>query len=114
MASVHPACAGNTAPCRNALFSPAVHPRVCGEHWAAERRIISRPGSSPRVRGTLIIISRNIANERFIPACAGNTTRTGRVRTIATVHPRVCGEHAHLVGALILCLGSSPRVRGTQ
>ena len=30
-----------------------------------------------------------------------------------TVHPRVCGEHKHLVGPTFDDTGSSPRVRGT-
>ena len=31
---------------------------------------------------------------RFIPACAGNTTRPGLSGANSPVHPRLCGEHA--------------------
>ena len=89
-----PACAGNTRPC--GAFSPAmpVHPRVCGEHrvLAACERLME--GSSPRVRGTPLTGRPYRQSQRFIPACAGNTT------------PRAGGR--------LLDGGSSPRVRGTR
>ena len=68
-----PACAGNTPPmpCCQAGF--VVHPRVCGEHTRGEGLIGPSDGSSPRVRGTLEHAIQQAAEERFIPACAGNT-----------------------------------------
>ena len=51
-----PACAGNTGECSGSIPSPAVHPRVCGEHLPASATVAD-----------LI---------RFIPACAGNTIRS--------------------------------------
>ena len=50
----------------------------------------------------------------IIPACAGNTERSGSVEILNGDHPRVCGEHLNGVGPLDLNLGSSPRVRGTH
>ena len=50
---------------------------------------------------------------RFIPACAGNTPLDKRGQGVATVHPRVCGEHVLAVKASLQTRGSSPRVRGT-
>ena len=68
-----PACAGNT--CKHWPQVPPipVHPRVCGEHHARRHAKPSILGSSPRVRGTPLSITRHCVYTRFIPACAGNT-----------------------------------------
>ena len=50
---------------------------------------------------------------RFIPACAGNTTRSSRLPVCLPVHPRVCGEHSFAASIFSFVPGSSPRVRGT-
>ena len=55
--------------------------------------IAGAPGSSPRMRGTPRNLARDVANQRFIPAHAGNTTRAP---------------------AKSVSGGSSPRMRGTQ
>ena len=130
-----PACAGNSWPCPLSPPSAPVHPRVCGELLRAvfRPRVIRRfipgvcgelsscaalvaamVGSSPRVRGTRVAEHRPPAGERFIPACAGNSSATWRSSALRSVHPRVCGE-LHARGALELAHGgSSPRVRGTR
>ncbi len=69
-----PACAGNTRTHMKKIFIPAVHPRVCGEHLCIVFPFILPSGSSPRVRGTRGHSLYRIYDERFIPACAGNTT----------------------------------------
>ena len=91
----------------------SVHPRVCGEHEFAQLDPSYVAGSSPRVRGTHEQQRRGIIIERFIPACAGNTGLNTIAAIIATVHPRVCGEHSHRLAVDITVAGSSPRVRGT-
>ena len=50
---------------------------------------------------------------RFIPACAGNSTTRGAMRSRASVHPRVCGELSNRSARSSAPTGSSPRVRGT-
>ena len=52
--------------------------------------------------------------QRFIPACAGNTSRRGQAVLTRTVHPRVCGEHVNSTISKSASSGSSPRVRGTR
>ena len=51
---------------------------------------------------------------RFIPACAGNTVSIDSGMVTLPVHPRVCGEHHHLIALKVSAVGSSPRVRGTR
>ena len=54
-----------------------------------------------------------LQQERFIPACAGNSERCPPVTGPGTVHPRVCGEQPQAPEGLEYMPGSSPRVRGT-
>ena len=80
-----PACAGNRRmSVMNGSRTP-VHPRVCGEQ-------LKTVGSSPRVRGTAHEVDASWHDERFIPACAGNSPSTWSSARNKTVHPRVCGE----------------------
>ena len=108
-----PACAGNTR--RNPRLARGfpVHPRVRGEHPA--RRIFATwgTGSSPRARGTLDLGTGLDARYRFIPACAGNTSRSPPSSSSSPVHPRVRGEHPAGLRRGADDDGSSPRARGT-
>ena len=87
---------------------------MCGEHPVAQASAIARRGSSPRVRGTQIGPGQIGPDQRFIPACAGNTPEQLKIRAVKTVHPRVCGEHGILAQLSKYRCGSSPRVRGTR
>ena len=88
-----PACAGNTEGGWRMPPLMAVHPRMCGEHCAAERLYFVGNGSSPHVRGTPRRSQNLPCLFRFIPACAGNTVFEGGGASMETVHPRMCGEH---------------------
>ncbi len=113
---------------------PSVHPRVRGEHPNVLVRT-SAIGSSPRTRGTPLLISwgllchplipafagerlitvwGNSFFKRFIPAYAGNARRENQRKLTRAVHPRVRGERIFNLGFWWLCNGSSPRTRGTQ
>ena len=108
-----PACAGNIGFVPIESCVPPVHPRVCGEHLAFDTHRRGLFGSSPRVRGTFLYRPAHELDQRFIPACAGNICHAQNFFPLATVHPRVCGEHDRDLAASLYQYGSSPRVRGT-
>ena len=70
-------------------------------------------GSSPRRRGTPCSRYCWVPCVRFIPAQAGNTKRAYVVIGQYPVHPRAGGEHRTYSDFRDLCVGSSPRRRGT-
>ena len=109
-----PAHAGNTQSIRPPLILMAVHPRACGEHSRRARIVIVSPGSSPRMRGTLLCRLWSLVKVRFIPAHAGNTSTPGFPFISTTVHPRACGEHNGQGNQRFVQAGSSPRMRGTR
>ena len=108
-----PACAGNTPRLARLGGQVAVHPRLCGEHNEADTAKVTDTGSSPPVRGTLGPWSKPTPDLRFIPACAGNTDLSHLEAELATVHPRLCGEHLPRRTLPRYPPGSSPPVRGT-
>ena len=109
-----PACAGNAfcSAVKNALAT--VHPRVRGERGERHDHAGDGRGSSPRARGTLVILMLLLGPVRFIPACAGNATGTRFSRVRAAVHPRVRGERSTACETVRPRTGSSPRARGTR
>ena len=87
---------------------------MCGEHYSYSYSTKPYAGSSPRVWGTLYLLSAVTVRVRFIPTCVGNTLRHIITRRIVSVHPHVCGEHETLFSLCRDFRGSSPRVWGTQ
>ena len=71
-------------------------------------------GSSPRMRGTRYTLDDALADGRFIPAHAGNTSFTPPPAGSPPVHPRACGEHRPARASTTARVGSSPRMRGTH
>ena len=108
-----PACAGNTTGVSSNVELAAVHPRMRGEHWQATSCGKRCSGSSPHARGTPIANIGLTNTIRFIPACAGNTSRPANGRLQAPVHPRMRGEHGRGGAGTISPAGSSPHARGT-
>ena len=108
-----PACAGNSASATWRIGEDTVHPRVCGELPSPAPARGYQGGSSPRVRGTHWRGRSAATPRRFIPACAGNSSRSALHFAGLAVHPRVCGELAARIAIQSWASGSSPRVRGT-
>ena len=88
-----PAHAGNTRRPGGRPRTRPVHPRACGEHKCAAGYRNRENGSSPRMRGTQLLVVRSQVAHRFIPAHAGNTGVPAIDYVRWAVHPRACGEH---------------------
>ena len=108
-----PAPAGNTMDVSASNTSGSVHPRACGEHKNHPKLNVTLFGSSPRLRGTPLLLYSLLLYSRFIPAPAGNTVWPLGAKIGPTVHPRACGEHYQAAGRERDNVGSSPRLRGT-
>ncbi len=108
-----PARAGNRWPGPAGSGHWAVHPRACGEQLAGSMTPPRGFGSSPRVRGTVVVFVGRAAKGRFIPARAGNRGEPIGWPRSAPVHPRACGEQSQSGTVTSVVFGSSPRVRGT-
>ena len=109
-----PAYAGNTTSRTTERKPWRDHPRVCGEHHSPSPDGSSRPGSSPRMRGTHRRNEREIVRRGIIPAYAGNTRVPFHLLRAERDHPRVCGEHATVGVRSAEAATSSPRMRGTR
>ena len=109
-----PARAGNTSTETSATSPCSVHPRAGGEHSYATGTLMPLGGSSPRGRGTPLLLKHPPKIQRFIPARAGNTLRPSPNAKYDAVHPRAGGEHITTARAVVEHDGSSPRGRGTR
>ena len=69
-------------------------------------------GTSPRVRGKRRRASPSAPPSGYIPACAGEAYRWGRLSAPKEVHPRVCGGSNSTTPPKSGRSGTSPRVRG--
>ena len=108
-----PACAGNSRAPHESVCSMWDHPRVCGEQKLCYTVICCFKGSSPRVRGTVLLDALILGRGGIIPACAGNSTYKVAKNSRDWDHPRVCGEQSVGRSKKPSRVGSSPRVRGT-
>ena len=68
-----PACAGSTclSDFERSVFGD--HPRMCGEHYYRFSQLEPHAGSSPHVRGALVLRGAVQPIRGIIPACAGST-----------------------------------------
>ena len=107
-----PAYAGST---RLSLINNVLirdHPRVCGEHRLLYLFRFRFRGSSPCMRGALVVEVAGDGDAGIIPAYAGSTPRAASTAGAEGDHPRVCGEHLCSSRPLSVSQGSSPRMRG--
>ena len=105
---------GGAAPLDGRRGRVGVYPRRRGEHDSYPPFPFRPAGSSPQARGTLAELLEGHGCLRFIPAGAGNTTRSNRCKWKLTVHPRRRGEHDCSVFDRYVFAGSSPQARGTR
>ncbi len=90
------------------------HPRACGAHIVKFLILLCQKGSSPRMRGSQAAVLAIRVHAGIIPAHAGLTSCLLSTRVGYWDHPRACGAHVVAKRAVFLCLGSSPRMRGSQ
>ena len=89
-----PADAGSTRWNAENPSSGADHPRGYGEHADVLSPISFDPGSSPRIRGALVLMCICGKRTRIIPADTGSTLRWWAYTPNEQDHPRRCGEHS--------------------
>ncbi len=90
----------------------AVHPHVCGDNYTGRSHLRWFVGSPPRVWGQRTLLSRNSDKRWFTPTCVGTTSQATRTRSMASVHPHVCGDNVTDCNRLHISRGSPPRVWG--
>ena len=90
--AVHPRLRGELAVSFSRLLIRSVHPRLRGELDSRNAGKIGIRGSSPLARGTQSGYSEGHNVLRFIPACAGNSSKVENTEVSGTVHPRLRGE----------------------
>ena len=109
-----PARAGQTwSHCRR-RSSGTNHPRACGANNKRGDEPGGEYGSSPRVRGKLLLFGCRVGSMRIIPARAGQTWLPRAIFTSFPDHPRACGANLEANFGGINKAGSSPRVRGKR
>ena len=86
---------------------------MCGEQPSPMMMPDSRPGSPPRVRGTVTSSGPCSPTQGITPACAGNRYAFCCRSIHRRDHPRVCGEQIKGRFEEREKEGSPPRVRGT-
>ena len=74
-AGIIPAHAGLTAPNVHGPTTTRDHPRACGAHQESPETIGIAGGSSPRMRGSPLLVFERDAQRGIIPAHAGLTGR---------------------------------------
>ena len=109
-----PAGAGLTQSISHTRRGCKDHPRGCGAHDWLRMATCRTSGSSPRVRGSRIRDGRADRRLGIIPAGAGLTAVSARTTLSTWDHPRGCGAHCSSSSSIAVCLGSSPRVRGSH
>ena len=107
-----PACAGEPFRVSITGSTKPVYPRVCGGTTLMSGCARTVQGLSPRVRGNRALHAGAQADDRSIPACAGEPHAL-RPRVLQwRVYPRVCGGTPSTSPAGPRLIGLSPRVRG--
>ena len=109
-----PAHAGLTHPFQADSRTVRDHPRACGAHFPSPHGKASVSGSSPRMRGSPQFINGYFSHPGIIPAHAGLTLFFWSFWSFTRDHPRACGAHQSVTQDKIRCMGSSPRMRGSQ
>ena len=85
---------------------------MCGDHKDNTNLEPQGSGSPPHVRGPLPWQGLVIIDDGITPACAGTTGLFAVFLAFCRDHPRMCGDHVHLIKVHAKHAGSPPHVRG--
>ena len=88
-----PAHAGQTKSCTSHNMTRPDHPRACGANVKSPSIFTFLLGSSPRMRGKLVMMTRDVMVGRIIPAHAGQTLLVMAATHACPDHPRACGAN---------------------
>ena len=111
-ARIIPAHAGQTQRVAPARRMGPDHPRACGANPQPAVVAHLPSGSSPRMRGKLLLCDIRKPRARIIPAHAGQTMTFRPIRRATPDHPRACGANTAPSNMPPTPTGSSPRMRG--
>ncbi len=90
------------------------HPHAYGDKKNDKKRGLGSEGSSPRVWGQVLYI-RILPNiTRIIPTRVGTRYPSMMHSESGKDHPHACGDKYGYISALLVFLGSSPRVWGQE
>ena len=109
-----PARAGPTERLPLQVRQDADHPRSCGANDGNSNVEFGSCGSSPLVRGQLVVLVGLPGVGRIIPARAGPTGPNRRPEHRNQDHPRSCGANRASSSPRVQIRGSSPLVRGQR
>ena len=109
-----PAHAGQTTGGSTNYAPASDHPRACGANINPDIGGVMNRGSSPRMRGKLVMARRRTPRRRIIPAHAGQTFRSSYKSIRQPDHPRACGANWKWSRMRFSASGSSPRMRGKR
>ena len=109
-----PAHAGKTGSWTLLRSVSRAHPRSRGENALLASMVVLAWGSSPLTRGKLHADADFVHREGLIPAHAGKTSSTNRIRSRTWAHPRSRGENRTLRRLRSRLRGSSPLTRGKR
>ena len=109
---ITPAYAGKSPPSLSCARLTQDHPRACGEKALAVERTPGAGGSPPRMRGKGCKRHLPRRGHGITPAHAGKSLLSCSLSLIHWDHPRACGEKSKAACAVVIGLGSPPRMRG--
>ena len=109
-----PAYAGSTTKYGHVRMATGDHPRIRGEHLIIRAHSSCTLGSSPHTRGALFGRVDDDVLAGIIPAYAGSTRGSSRLRPAPRDHPRIRGEHCMTRSRGYRPKGSSPHTRGAR
>ena len=113
-AGVVPARAGVIRTRHGGWATPTSRPRASGGHPRSTSRSGAASMSSPRERGSSVIVSLRDAIVEVVPARAGVIRAYGHTHGALCRRPRASGGHPHLIAGGASVPESSPRERGSS